>query len=53
MVALLAEQEQHLPEIHIRRRKVIIELHTHAVLGLTENDFIMAAKIDQIAGAAG
>jgi 4a-hydroxytetrahydrobiopterin dehydratase len=52
-VAFLAEQERHLPEIHVRHRKVIIELHTHAVLGLTENDFIMAAKIDKIAGAAG
>jgi 4a-hydroxytetrahydrobiopterin dehydratase len=52
-VAGLADQEQHHPEIHIRHRKVIIELHTHAVLGLTENDFIVAAKIDKIANEAG
>lgn len=45
-VADLAEQEQHHPDIHAFYNKVVIELWTHAVGGLSENDFIMAAKID-------
>jgi 4a-hydroxytetrahydrobiopterin dehydratase len=48
-IAVLAEQEQHHPVLHISYRKVIVELHTHAALGLSSNDFIMAAKINQIA----
>jgi 4a-hydroxytetrahydrobiopterin dehydratase len=48
-IASLAEQEQHHPDLHISYRKVIVELHTHAVLGLSPNDFIMAAKINQLA----
>ena len=48
-VAERAEKEQHHPDIHISCRKVTIELCTHAVLGLTENDFILAAKIEKLA----
>lgn len=48
-VAGLAEQEGHHPELHLTGyRHVWIELWTHAVGGLSENDFIMAAKIDQL-----
>lgn len=46
-VARIAEQEGHHPDIHIRWRKVTFELSTHAIKGLSENDFIMASKIDQ------
>ena len=45
-VADLAEQEQHHPDMMICYNKVAIELSTHAVKGLSENDFILAAKID-------
>ncbi len=46
-VAELAEDEGHHPEIHLTGfRHVWIEIWTHAVGGLTENDFILAAKID-------
>lgn len=45
-VALLAQADNHHPEIEISYSKVEIELYTHAVKGLTENDFILAAKID-------
>lgn len=45
-VATIAEQEQHHPDIHIHYRKVTLELTTHAIHGLSENDFIMASKID-------
>ena len=45
-VATIAEQEQHHPNIYIHYRKVTLELTTHAIHGLSENDFIMASKID-------
>ena len=45
----LAESEGHHPDIFIHQYKnVTISLWTHAVSGLTENDFIVAAKIDEI-----
>lgn len=47
-VAGLAEEENHHPDIIIRYRKVTFELTTHAIKGLSENDFIMASKIDLI-----
>ena len=45
-IADLAEEEQHHPNIHIYYNKVKIVLTTHAIGGLSENDFIMAAKIE-------
>lgn len=47
-VAELAESEGHHPDIHIFYSKVTIELWTHAVGGLSENDFIFAAKLENI-----
>ena len=48
-VADVAEGEGHHPEIHLTGfRHVWIEIWTHAVGGLTENDFILAAKIDML-----
>ena len=47
-VAALAESEGHHPDIHIFYNRVVLELTTHAVGGLSENDFILAAKIDQL-----
>lgn len=47
-VAEIAENEGHHPDIHISYNRVIIELMTHAIKGLSENDFILAAKIDHI-----
>ena len=48
-VAKLAEEEGHHPNILIRYNRVDLELWTHAVKGLSENDFILAAKIDGLA----
>lgn len=45
-VADVAETEDHHPDIHIYYNKVVLELWTHAIGGLSENDFILAAKID-------
>jgi 4a-hydroxytetrahydrobiopterin dehydratase len=43
----VAEAEDHHPDLHLSGyRNVALELSTHAVGGLTENDFILAAKID-------
>jgi 4a-hydroxytetrahydrobiopterin dehydratase len=48
-VAELAEEDGHHPDLHIQGyRNVWIELWTHAIGGLSENDFILAAKIDQL-----
>jgi len=44
-VADLAEEEGHHPDIHIFWNRVQLDLTTHAIKGLSENDFIMAAKI--------
>lgn len=48
-VAELAEAEGHHPDLHlVGYRNVAIEIWTHAIGGLSENDFILAAKIDAI-----
>ena len=48
-VADLAEQEGHHPDLHlVGYRNAAIEIWTHAIGGLSENDFILAAKIDQL-----
>jgi 4a-hydroxytetrahydrobiopterin dehydratase len=47
-VADLAEEEGHHPVMHVFFSNVNVELWTHAILGLSENDFIMAAKIDAL-----
>lgn len=46
-LAEVAEEEGHHPDIHIIYNRVTIELTTHAIGGLSENDFIMAAKINR------
>ena len=48
-VADVAEEEGHHPDVHLASyRSLTIELWTHAIGGLSENDFIMAAKIDAV-----
>ncbi len=48
-IADVAESEQHHPDLHLTGyRNVRIDLMTHAIGGLSENDFIVAAKIDEI-----
>ena len=47
-VAEIAEQEGHHPDFCVHYNKIEIELWTHAINGLSENDFIVAAKIDKI-----
>ena len=48
-VGQLAEEEGHHPDLHLAGyRNVTIEIWTHAIGGLSENDFILAAKIEQL-----
>ncbi|MGE5418681.1 MAG: 4a-hydroxytetrahydrobiopterin dehydratase [Chloroflexota bacterium] len=47
-VAAIAEEEGHHPVMHVFYGKVEVELWTHAINGLSENDFILAAKIDRL-----
>lgn len=48
-IAEIAEDENHHPDIHLTGyRKLRINLSTHALGGLTENDFILAAKINEL-----
>ena len=48
-VAKVAEEDGHHPDLHLEGyRNMSIELWTHAIGGLSENDFILAAKIDEL-----
>lgn len=49
-VAALAEEENHHPDFLINYSRVTLTLWTHAVGGLSENDFILAAKINALGG---
>ena len=48
-VAEIAEEQDHHPDIHVHYDRVALELWTHAIGGLSENDFILAAKINSFA----
>jgi 4a-hydroxytetrahydrobiopterin dehydratase len=50
-VAEIAEEEGHHPNITIDYKRVTFTIWTHAIDDLTENDFILAAKIDEAYGA--
>ena len=46
-IGRLAEEEQHHPDLHLTGYRFLrVDLTTHAIDGLSENDFILAAKID-------
>lgn len=47
-IALLAEAEGHHPDLELGWGRVAVTLTTHAAKGLTDNDFILAAKIDRL-----
>ena len=47
-VGRIAEAEGHHPDIHLAWGKVRIEIWTHKINGLTESDFILAAKLDEL-----
>ena len=45
-VGELAEEQNHHPDIHLAWGKAKIEMWTHKIGGLTESDFVFAAKVD-------
>jgi 4a-hydroxytetrahydrobiopterin dehydratase len=48
-IAQIAEGDNHHPDLHLTGyRNVAVELTTHAIGGISENDFILAAKIDEL-----
>lgn len=48
-IGVIAEAEDHHPDLHLSGyRNVTVEMTTHAINGLSENDFILAAKIDEV-----
>jgi 4a-hydroxytetrahydrobiopterin dehydratase len=49
-IALLAESQNHHPELQVAWGRLVVRLTTHSVGGLSRNDFIMAARIDRPAG---
>ena len=50
-LALIAHEEDHHPDLWISYRRCRVRLTTHSAGGLTENDFICAAKIDALPSA--
>jgi len=46
----LAEREFHHPDIHLAWGRVRLEIWTHKIRGLTESDFVLAAKVDELYG---
>jgi 4a-hydroxytetrahydrobiopterin dehydratase len=49
--ALIAEAEGHHPDIELGWGRAAFQLTTHAASGLTRNDFVLAAKIDELSAA--
>ena len=47
-VGELAEQQGHHPDLYLAWGKVRVEIWTHKIDGLTESDFVLAAKIDKL-----
>jgi 4a-hydroxytetrahydrobiopterin dehydratase len=48
-VGELAEAEEHHPDLHLSWGKMTMDVWTHKIDGLSENDFILAAKTDRLA----
>ena len=47
-VGAVAEEEGHHPDLCLAWGKVDVKIYTHKIRGLTESDFVLAAKIDQV-----
>ncbi len=47
----LAERQGHHPDLQLSWGRVAVEVHTHAINGLAEADFVLAAKIERLANA--
>ena len=47
-IAMIAQSEDHHPDMHVGYNKLAVRYSTHSVGGLSENDFICAAKVNQM-----
>ena len=47
-IARLSDAQGHHPDMTLSHDRFVIEIHTHKIDGLHENDFVLAAKIDQV-----
>jgi len=47
-VAVVAEHEGHHPDMCLAWGKVDVQIYTHKIRGLSESDFVLAAKVDQV-----
>jgi 4a-hydroxytetrahydrobiopterin dehydratase len=47
-IGALAEEQGHHPDLHLSWGRLAVEIWTHKIDGLTESDFILAAKIDEV-----
>lgn len=47
-IGAMAEEQGHHPDIYLAWGRVGVEVWTHKIAGLTESDFIFAAKVDEI-----
>ncbi|HET6164268.1 MAG TPA: 4a-hydroxytetrahydrobiopterin dehydratase [Planctomycetota bacterium] len=52
-IGALAEKEWHHPDLELGWGRVVVSIQTHAVGGLTMNDFVLAAKIDRLVARRG
>ena len=52
-VGAMAEEQGHHPDLQLAWGKVVVEIWTHKIDGLTESDFVFAAKCDRLARPAG
>jgi len=50
-MAAIAEEEGHHPDFCVRYDRLDVQLSTHSIRGLSENDFIIAAKLDKLASS--
>lgn len=49
----MAEAQQHHPDLHVSWGRLVVEVWTHKIGGLTESDFIFAAKCNELVGSGG
>ena len=52
-VGAIAEEQNHHPDICLGYGKVTVTIHTHKIDGLTESDFVFAAKVEEAAQQGG
>lgn len=51
VVAWLSQQQDHHPDMHVAYKRCTVSYRTHSVGGLSENDFVCAARLDALFGS--